>query len=149
MAVICMKTESLQDFHNLNKTETDMPEKDAKEHRILVVDDHPSLLRSLADLIQNLYPGISIRTAENGRQAIEICQDQTIEVAFIDLKLPDINGFEVTRQIKQFCPQSHVFVMSIYTEEVYRRQALLAGADGFIAKSTLDVEVPLVLATLY
>lgn len=54
--------------------------------------------------------------------------------------MPELNGIEATRRIKQLAPETHVLVFSSYDEEEFRRESLLAGADYFLRKEELDAD---------
>lgn len=113
---------------------------------LLIADDHTALRNTLALWIENLYPEIQILEAENGLEAIQICQHSCIDLILLDLKMPDIDGFKVTRRVKEICPKTQVYLMSIYDGDAYRREALLSGASGFFSKTTMDKDLPLALA---
>ncbi len=113
--------------------------------RLLIADDHIHIRETLALWVKSLYPDIQILLAENGARAIQICQSCPVNLILVDLKMPDLDGCETTRRIKQSCPQVPVFLMSIHDSDVYHQEALLAGADGFLSKNKIDMELPLVL----
>ena len=56
---------------------------------------------------------------------------------FVDLMMPRLNGLELTRRIKEERPQTKILLISAYTEDTYRRIALVSGADGFVNKNLI------------
>lgn len=115
------------------------------KYHLLIADDHAALRKTLALWVNNLYPEMQISEAENGLETIQTCQNQTIDLLLLDLKMPDIDGYEVTRRVRQSFPKIQIYVMSIHEGEAYLRQALQAGANGFFSKNTLDVDLPQIL----
>lgn len=125
--------------------EKEFSQNDVSKYNLLIVDDNAALRKTMALWLHNLYPEIQILEAENGFDAIQTCQDDSIDLILLDLKMPDLDGFEVTRCVKQFRPQTQIYLMSIYEGEAYVREAVLAGANGFFSKIRMDVDLPVVL----
>ncbi|MCX8061048.1 MAG: response regulator transcription factor [Anaerolineales bacterium] len=115
------------------------------KYKLLIADDHAVLRKTLALWVSNLYPEMQILEAENGLETLHKCNHQAIDLILLDLKLPDMNGYQVVRRIKETFPQIHIYIMSMYEGESYLREALLAGANGFFSKNTMDEELPLIL----
>lgn len=111
----------------------------------LIADDHDALRESLANWMHTLYPNIRILRAENGKQALQACEQYCPDFVLLDLKLPDIDGFALCQQLIELCPAAEVFIMSIHEGEAYQRQALLSGAKGLLSKNTMVNELPLIL----
>ncbi|PWH20151.1 MAG: hypothetical protein DDG59_00955 [Anaerolineae bacterium] len=117
-------------------------------YQLLIADDHAALRNTLALWIGNLFPQILILEAENGLEAIRICQKNCVDLMLIDLKMPDIDGFQVTQRVREICPHTQIYLMSMIEGEAYQQQAKLAGANGFFSKNTMDTDLPLTLARL-
>ncbi len=126
--------------------ENENPQTRFSKRNLLIVDDHIHLRKTLALWITDLYPEIQILEAENGDQAIQIIQSCCVDLVLMDYKMPGIDGLEATRRIKQISPTTPVYLMSIYDREAYRREALLAGTDGFLSKNTVDADLPVILS---
>lgn len=111
----------------------------------LIADDHDALRESLADWMHTLYPNIRILRAENGKQALQACEQYCPDFVLLDLKLPDIDGFAICQWVKELCPATQVYLMSIHEGEAYAHRALLSGATGFLIKNTMVNDLPLIL----
>ncbi|MDQ3755950.1 MAG: sigma-54 dependent transcriptional regulator [Acidobacteriota bacterium] len=111
---------------------------DRKEVRILVVDDEPLMADSLR---QNLgEDGFTVDTAANGAEAIELFDRGAHQLAICDLQLPDLDGMDVLRHIKDAQPSTEVIVMTGYGTVVRAIEATKAGAFWFLEKP-FDYEV--------
>lgn len=109
--------------------------------RVLIVDDHAVLRSGLRLLIDN-EPDIEVvGEASDGAAALERVQALQPDVVLMDISLPDMNGIQVIRQIKEGeCPCS-ILVLTMHPEASYLRPALDAGADGYVVKSVADDEL--------
>ncbi len=105
---------------------------DKKEVRILIVDDEPSMADSLK---QNLAEeGYSVDTAATGAEAIELFDQGGHHLAICDLQLPDIDGLEVMRHIKDARPTTEVIVVTGHGSVAKAVEATKAGAFDFVDK---------------
>jgi DNA-binding response OmpR family regulator len=102
-------------------------------YNILLVEDNVELLMLMKTLLCNKY---NIRTATNGRQALEIIQKQDLDMIVSDVTMPEMDGNELTRQIKSNEDWNHlpVILISAKTSEEARKESMLIGADDFITK---------------
>ena len=109
--------------------------------RILLVDDHTLVRSGIRSLLEK-EPGFTvIGEAEDGRTAVSQACQLTPDVVIMDIAMPLLNGLEAARQIKQQCPQVRVLMLSMHDNEEYVRQALEAGAMGYILKDAMVSEL--------
>jgi two-component system KDP operon response regulator KdpE len=99
--------------------------------RILVVDDEPQILRALRVVLRD--EGYEVVPAETGAEALDRAAVRPPEAAIVDLMLPDIDGVEVTRRLRQWS-EMPILVLSAVGEEEQKVRALQAGADDYITK---------------
>ncbi len=99
---------------------------------VLVVEDREDLRTTIGMILE--AEGYGINLAEDGYKAIQICKDKVIDIAFIDIKLPGMNGVEVFLEIKKISPQTKVFLISAYTEQALLDKAFKEEVEGFIPK---------------
>lgn len=93
----------------------------------------------LCQIVSN-YPTWSIiGEAANGIEALDQ-MDQRPDVVLMDVVMPDMDGLEVTRQIKQRAPGTIVILTTAYQDREFRTRSLRAGADGFVLKDDLSTE---------
>lgn len=100
--------------------------------RALIVEDDPSSALMLRKVLQSLDYELSI--AENGRAAIQACEDQVFEVIFMDVKMPVINGIEVTRILRGKGVTTPIIGTTAYAFASDQVACLEAGMDAWVAK---------------
>ncbi|MBG5757257.1 response regulator transcription factor [Pseudomonas aeruginosa] len=118
--------------------------------KILLVDDHPVVREGLAGLLRGLLPDVQLSEAGDGEHALLAVQREIPSLVIVDLDLPGISGVELTRRLRQRLPQLRVLFFSLHDELALGRQALDAGARGYLttraAPATLLEAVRRVLA---
>jgi CheY-like chemotaxis protein len=100
----------------------------------LIVEDEPEANRLLAMIVQ--LRGYRTRSAFNGSEAIAAIEDETFDVVFLDLMLPDANGYDICKQIKARpdCCATPVVIVTARLADENRAKSAQVGADGFIPK---------------
>jgi DNA-binding NarL/FixJ family response regulator len=112
-----------------------------KPYRILVVDDHAVVRRGLRALLDS-QPGIEVcGEASTGAEAIGHVQKQKPDLVVLDLTLPEMNGLEVTRAVREDSPATDVLVLTMHFSEEIAREVLRSGALGYVLKSDADTEL--------
>jgi len=115
-----------------------MPEKKIS---ILLVDDHSLVRRGFRRMLED-EPDINVvGEAADGEEAVKLARSLKPQVIVMDCALPGINGLQATRQILQSAPETLVLMLSMHTEETWVRQALDAGARGYVLKNAMDLEL--------
>jgi CheY-like chemotaxis protein len=104
----------------------------SKALRVLIVDDQQRARQSLQALLATKFQPIEVHEAANGVEAMKSVQEWLPDIVLMDVRMPELDGIEATRQIKRRRPHLTVIVLSMYAE--YKADALAAGADGFITK---------------
>jgi DNA-binding NarL/FixJ family response regulator len=103
--------------------------------RILIADDHEVVRRGLCALLQ-AHEGWEIcAEAKDGREAIEKATQLKPDIVILDVGMPNLNGLAATRQLTQYDPHCKVIVLTITDSDQVIREALDAGARGFVLKS--------------
>jgi two-component system response regulator DesR len=103
-----------------------------KTLRILIVDDQQRARQSLKALLATGFQLVNTCEAVNGIEAVRCVEECKPDIVLMDAQMPEMDGIEATRIIKDKSPQTPVIVLSMYTE--YQAAALAAGADAFISK---------------
>jgi two-component system response regulator NreC len=102
--------------------------------RIIVADDHRIVRNGLRTLL-NAEPDIDvIADAENGRETIQLTRELSPDVVLMDITMPDLNGFEATRQILAEIPQVKIVALSMHHHEQFVSGMFMAGASGYLLK---------------
>ncbi|SCX86556.1 response regulator [Microvirga guangxiensis] len=103
--------------------------------QILLADDHDIVRRGLKDLLEQ-HPGWQVcAEAANGRDAVDLALQHRPHVAVIDLSMPELNGLDATRRIRQSLPDTEVLIFTMHESEELIREVLLAGARGYLLKA--------------
>ena len=103
----------------------------AAPQRVLVVDDEAQILRALRVVLRDA--GFEVVPAETGAEALDRAAVRPPEAAIVDLMLPDMDGIEVTRRLREWS-EMPILVLSAVGEEEQKVLALQAGADDYITK---------------
>lgn len=103
-----------------------------KKIKILIVDDE----ESIRTLIQNVMRSEqrTVLTAEAGRKAVNLFRRERPDITILDLKMPDMSGLEVLKEIREMDPSATVIIFSGTVVEALERQARELGASDFVAK---------------
>src|SRR6476660_3791513 len=102
--------------------------------RVLVVDDHPVVRHGLIAILR-YEPGIEVvGDAADGAEAVRLILEQRPDVVLLDLRLPQLSGIEVMRQVRAQAPQVRFLVLTTYDTDAYIGPALAAGAQGYLLK---------------
>ena len=119
--------------HAESLTEDTAPTANASASHVLVVEDNSELLRLMKRLLQ---PHYHVLTANNGREALQIIQNNRIDLVVSDVMMPEMDGYELTDHIKHNDIYSHlpIILLTAKTTEDDQRKALLTGADAYITK---------------
>jgi len=107
------------------------------EKTILLVDDEVSILKLLKKAFET--KGYTIVTAESSEKALEVLQYENIQVMFLDLRLPDMNGIELCRTIRKENPIACIYAMTGYSSLFDLSECRAAGFDDYFIKP-LDLD---------
>jgi DNA-binding NarL/FixJ family response regulator len=103
--------------------------------RILIADDHEVVRRGLCTLLQTHEGWEICGEAKDGREAVEMAKQMKPDVVILDVGMPNLNGLAATRQLAQQNPNQKIIVLTITDSDEVIREALDAGARGFVLKS--------------
>ena len=108
---------------------------------VLLVDDHSLVRRGFRRMLED-EPDINVvGEASDGEEAVKLALALRPNVVVMDCALPGINGLQATRKILQHLPKTLVLMLSMHTEDTWVRQALEAGARGYVLKNAMDLEL--------
>jgi DNA-binding NarL/FixJ family response regulator len=106
--------------------------------QILIADDHGVVRKGLRILLETNRNWNICAEASNGRKAVEEAVKFRPDIAILDISMPDLNGVEAARQIRQRCPSTEVLILSMHESDVLLRESLNAGAKGYLLKEDAD-----------
>ena len=102
--------------------------------RILTADDNPAALRMVKTLLE--MEGFEVvGEAANGREAIELADALRPDIAILDLAMPQVNGLEAARKIRETCPKTRLILLSAHNTEQLVVSAFQAGVRGYVVKT--------------
>jgi len=112
-------------------TSTAAPESEAAR-RVLVVDDEPSIIDAVATVLR--YEGFEVEEATTGRAGLTRCQEQTFDLVILDVMLPDLDGFEITRRLRADGIDVPVLFLTARNEVEDLVAGLGFGGDDYVSK---------------
>src|SRR5271155_5312558 len=108
---------------------------------VLLVDDHALVRRGFRRMLEDEPDMEVIGEAGDGEDAIRLARDLHPQVVVMDCALPKTNGLDATRQILEGQPETAVLILSMHSESTWVRQAIDAGARGYILKNAMNLEL--------
>ena len=119
-----------------------------KQLNILIADDHAMIRQGVRSVLES-QPGWTVcGEAENGRAAVELARNLRPQVAILDITMPDLNGVDTIRLIKNESPETLVLMLTMHESEALAEQVLKAGAQGYLLKSDASEMLPVAIRRL-
>lgn len=116
---------------------------------VLIVDDQ-ELFRESLELILNAQPGLTVvGAAASGNEAIKLTRELLPDVILMDIRMPEINGIECIKIIKNSYKQIKIIVLTTFDDDEYIYEALKNGTDGFLLKGTSKGDLVKAIETVY
>lgn len=116
--------------------------------QILLVEDHHIMRRGLASLLKAELGAEIVAEVSDGVAALEVLHQVSPDAVIMDISMPHMNGLEATRRIRHKHPALPVLILSMYNNPKLVREALQAGASGYILKDSMVEELTLALHTV-
>lgn len=104
--------------------------------RIMLVDDHALVREGVSRLLEAQSDMSVVGSFGDGREAVRFAVREEPDVAILDIAMPSVSGIDIARQLRDAAPDTHLLVLSMHSNPEYVRQALLAGALGYVAKES-------------
>jgi len=116
--------------------------------RILLADDHALVRRGFRRLLEDETDMEVVGEAGNGQLAIELVNELKPQVVVMDYAMPELNGVQATKEILRRHPATAVIILSMHEDARYIRDALDAGAKGYMLKNAIDVDLASAVRTV-
>jgi two-component system response regulator NreC len=113
----------------------------ANKIKVLLVDDHSLVRRGFRRILEDEPDIVVVGEAGDGDEAVRLAIELAPQVIVMDCALPGTSGLTATRKILATLPQKAVLMLSMHSEDTLVRQALDAGARGYILKNAVDLEL--------
>jgi DNA-binding NarL/FixJ family response regulator len=108
---------------------------------VLLVDDHTLVRRGFRRMLDDDQTLEVVGEASNGKEAVQLAQKLQPQVIVMDCQLPEMTGLEATRAILRSHPDTAILMLSMHSEDTLVRQALEAGARGYVLKNAIDLDL--------
>jgi len=109
--------------------------------KIILADDHAIIREGLCSLLEK-EPNIEVvAEAADGRIAVQLAKELSPDVVVMDISMPNLNGMEATRQIKNWAPRIKVVALSMHSDKRFVSEMLAAGASGYVLKNSAFKEM--------
>ena len=112
---------------------------------MLLADDHPLVRRGFRRMLEDDPDILVVGEASDGEEAVRMASALRPQVVVIDYAMPGLNGVAATRAILRDAPETKVVVLSMHSEDTLIRQAIGAGARGYVLKSAIDLDLAAVV----
>jgi two-component system, NarL family, response regulator NreC len=117
--------------------------------RILIADDHGIMRAGLRALLNAEADMDVVGEAATGADALQMADALRPDVAILDLSMPGADGIEVTRRLSAAYPDMHTLILTVHEDQVMLREALDAGAAGYIIKRAIEAELIMAVRTVH
>ncbi len=108
---------------------------------VLLVDDHSLVRRGFRRMLEDEEDIHVVGEASDGEEAVKLARSLKPQVIVMDCALPGISGLQATRKILQHAPETLILMLSMHAEETWVKQAMDAGARGYVLKNAMDLEL--------
>lgn len=109
--------------------------------RLFLVDDHPVVRAGLRHFLEAYDPFSVVGEAGSGKEALRLLASADADLALVDIAMEEMDGIELTRQLKERDPELHVLIVSMHNDTHYVRAALEAGASGYLVKGRVHEQI--------
>jgi DNA-binding NarL/FixJ family response regulator len=113
----------------------------ANKIKVLLVDDHSLVRRGFRRMLEDEPDIVVVGEASDGDEAVRLVGELAPHVVVMDCAMPGLNGLAATRKILESSPRKAILMLSMHAEDTLVRQALEAGARGYILKNAVDLEL--------
>lgn len=107
-----------------------------KKKTILIIDDHPLFREGLKSLIARNSTFEVVGEAGNAREGLHMAKELNPDLAIVDISLPDKNGIDLTRDIRNLLSETRILIVSMHSKIDYITEAFQAGATGYVVKES-------------
>jgi DNA-binding NarL/FixJ family response regulator len=116
--------------------------------KILLADDHKIIRDGIKSMLDNNGDIDIVAEADTGKGALELCHSMPIDLIIMDINMPELNGIELTKILKEEFPNVQVLALTMMNQDEHIRRMIEAGASGYILKSSGSEELEEAIKTV-
>ena len=109
--------------------------------RIILAEDHETIRDGLKLLVNSRSDMEVVGEADNGTTALQLAEEFSPDVVVMDISMPELNGLQATKKLKEKSPQVKVLILTRHSEPGYLQELLQAGAGGYVLKQSKSEEL--------
>jgi len=113
----------------------------SKMIRLIIADDHPVIRDGIKTILLKEKGIVLVATVENGLELLNVLKDNQADVILMDVNMPEMNGIEATKRVREEYPKTKVLSFSQYDEKRFVKQLLKSGANGYLLKNAAASEL--------
>jgi DNA-binding NarL/FixJ family response regulator len=119
----------------------------AKTLRVLIADDNPAMLDTVKDVLQNEF--LVVAALEQPGAVVKLVPELKPDVVVLDISMGEMNGFELTRALRNDLCTSKIVFLTVHEELEFIRAAFDAGASGYVFKSRMNTDLRTAINTVH
>ncbi|MGD8866860.1 MAG: response regulator transcription factor [Gemmatimonadales bacterium] len=109
--------------------------------RVLIADDHGILRAGLRSLLDSASETEVVGEARDGEEALRLAKELRPDVLLVDISMPGASGIEIARRLRGTLPETRVLILTVHEDQSLIREAIRAGAAGYIIKRAVESEL--------
>lgn len=118
------------------------PQTESKVYDVIIVDDHPVVAHGIERMLDHTDDFRSVASCYSGVEAVDLARRLRPDIAIVDVRLGDMDGVKLCRQLLAEVPRTKVVMLTAFDEPFRLHQCLASGASGVLLKGTLDLDIP-------
>lgn len=116
--------------------------------KILLADDHKMFIEGMDSLLADQSDIDIVGHALHGNEVLEFVDNQDVDLILLDVNMPDLDGIEISKQVKSKSPETRILAVTMHNEESFLTNMIKNGASGYILKNTGKEELLLAINTV-
>jgi len=116
--------------------------------KIVIADDSSLLRDRIRSLLNGLKEKLVIYEAENGVETLKLIKDKKPDLAILDIRMPEMNGIEVLKKIRELKMKTKICILSNYPYPQYKKKCFEVGADYFLSKTEEFEDIKIIISEL-
>ncbi|MBA3649760.1 MAG: response regulator transcription factor [Chitinophagales bacterium] len=116
--------------------------------KVLIADDHKIFRAGLITILNSINQISSIKEAQNGLEVLDLIMKESLDLIFMDVKMPGMNGIEATKTVKKLYPHIKIIALTFYDDQEFVIEMFANGASAYLLKNTDREEIEEALTTV-